>query len=59
MTNTEKEIHSHLDSAKSELKSAAEEVLQDSKEKIEGVIGDVALKVSEKATEIHNQISPK
>jgi hypothetical protein len=57
MTHSESNAHSHLDSAKEELKSAAAIVAEDAKEKVEVVVAKVAEKVGEVADHVQDKAS--
>jgi hypothetical protein len=57
MTHSESNAHSHLDSAKEELKSAAAIVAEDAKEKVEEVVAKVAEKVGEVADHVQDKAS--
>jgi hypothetical protein len=55
MTHSESNTHSHLDSAKEELKSAAAVVVEEAKEKVEEVVAKVAEKVGEAADHVQHE----
>lgn len=55
MTHSESNAHSHLDSAKDELKSAAAVVIEDAKEKVEEVVAHLAEKVGEAADHVEHK----
>jgi hypothetical protein len=55
MTHSESNAHSHLDSAKEELKSAAAVAVEDAKEKVEEVVAKVAEKVGEAADHVQHE----
>ena len=55
MTHSESNAHSHLDSAKEELKSAAAVAVEDAKEKVEAAVAHVAEKVSEAADHVQHE----
>lgn len=55
MTHSESHAHSHLDSAKEELKSAAAVVVEEAKEKVESVVAHVAEKVGEAADHVEHK----
>jgi uncharacterized protein YjbJ (UPF0337 family) len=55
MTHSESNAHSHLETAKDELKSAAAVVAGEAKDKVEEVVAHVAEKVGEAADHVeHN-----
>jgi hypothetical protein len=53
MTHAESNAHSHIDSAKEELKSAAG-VIEEAKEKVESVVAYAAEKVGEAADHVEH-----
>jgi vacuolar-type H+-ATPase subunit H len=54
MTHAESNAHSHIDSAKEELKSAAAGVIEEAKEKVESVVAYAAEKVGEAADHVEH-----
>ena len=55
MTHADSKAHSHLDSAKEELKNAAVEVAEQAKEKVEAVVSHVAEKVGDAADHVQEK----
>lgn len=55
MTHSDSNAHSHLDSAKEELKSAAAEVIEQAKDKADEVVANIAEKVGEAADHITHE----
>ena len=54
MTHSDSNAHSHLDSAKEELKSAAAVVIEEAKDKAEEIVSNIAEKVGEAADHLEN-----
>lgn len=55
MTHSDSNAHSHLDSAKEELKSAAAVVIEEAKEKAEEIVSNIAEKVGEAADHVQHE----
>lgn len=55
MTHSDSNAHSHLDSAKEELKSAAAVVIEEAKDKAEEIVSNIAEKVGEAADHLENK----
>ena len=55
MTHSESNAHSHLETAKDELKSAAAVVAGEAKDKVEEVVAKVAEKVGDAADHVHEK----
>ena len=55
MTHSDSNAHSHLDSAKEELKSAAAVVIEEAKDKAEEIVSNIAEKVGEAADHVQHE----